>query len=123
MEYYYGKEFHDAIDSEIIRPEWAATDEINLKKLLKSRIEVFPGAILVTYSQIQASFDEKDAARFMHHPRAINTRPLHLILSKANPDNERLIDLFNSGLKLLKESGRYDEIVADGLAGKYTRPR
>ena len=30
-----------------------------------------------------------------------------------------LIKLFNKGLKLLKESGKYDQIFTDALAGKY----
>ena len=122
LEYFYGAEFKDAIDAKIIRPEWAASDELNLRKLLKGRIDVFPGAVLVTYTQIRNTFGEEDAARFEHHPKLIRSTALHLILAKANPDNERFVELFNRGLRLLKESGRYDEIVADGIAGKYTRP-
>ena len=120
LEYFYGTEFKDAVDAKIIRPEWVATDELNLRKLFKGRIDVFPGAVLVTYRQIRNTLGEEDAARFEHHPKLIRSSPLHLILAKANPDNERFTELFNRGLRLLKESGRYDEIVADGIAGKYT---
>ena len=32
---------------------------------------------------------------------------------------EQMRDRFNEGLRLLKESGRWDQMIADGLAGKY----
>jgi ABC-type amino acid transport substrate-binding protein len=48
------------------------------------------------------------------------------LLSRTNkdvPGNEHMRDLFNEGLKQLKESGRYDQIIADALAGKYAKPK
>ena len=121
LEYFYGAEFHDAVDSQTIGPEWAATDELNLKKLLRGRIDVFPGAVLVTYTQIQDTFGAETAERFTHHPRIMKSDPLHLVFGKANPESEQLVAEFDRGLQLLKESGRYDEIIADGIAGKYAR--
>ena len=47
----------------------------------------------------------------------------HLLLSKQVEGNEAMLDLFNEGLKRLKESGRYDQIIADALAGKYAKPK
>jgi ABC-type amino acid transport substrate-binding protein len=41
-----------------------------------------------------------------------------LLLSKKVPGNEQMLDRFNEGLRMLKESGRWDQILADGLAGK-----
>ena len=32
-------------------------------------------------------------------------------------------DLFNEGLRQLKASGRYDQNIADALAGKYAKPK
>ena len=121
LEYHYGAEFHDAVEAGVIRADFVATDELNLKKLLKGRIDVFPGEVVVTYAQIRDTFTEEDAMRFEHHPKLIRSAQLHLILAKANPDSERLVELFDKGLRQLKESGRYDEIVADGIAGKYSK--
>jgi len=66
--------------------------------------------------------DDFDTA-FTHHPNLVDSTDQHLLLTKANPDSERLSELCNQGLQQLKESGRYDEIIADALAGKYAKPK
>ncbi len=123
LEYSYGKSFDAAEEAGVIRTHRAPNDETNLKKLLKGRIEVFPGEVMVTYAQIRDTFSEEDAALFTHHPKAINEDPLYLLLSKKVAGNEAMRDLFNEGLKRLKESGRYDQIIAGALAGKYAKPK
>ncbi len=90
---------------------------------LKGRIEAFPGEVMVTYTQIRDTFSQEDAALFTHHPKAINQDPMYLLLSKKVAGNGEMRDLFNEGLKRLKESGQYDQIIADALAGKYAKPK
>jgi hypothetical protein len=34
-------------------------------------------------------------------------------------ENEQIPERFNEGLRMLKGSGRYDQMIADGLARKY----
>jgi len=121
MEYFYGDEFVAAEKAGVIHPEYVASDELNLKKLFKGRVQVFVGDIMVTYDQIRDTFSAQEVAAFTHHPKVLLSRDLHLLLTKANPDSERLIDIFNRGLKQLKESGRYNQIIADALAGKYVK--
>ncbi len=96
---------------------------MSVKKLLRGRIEVFPGEVMVTYAQIRDTFSHESAALFTHHPKYINEEPQHLLLSKKYAGNEAMRDLFNEGMKRLKESGRYDQIIADALAGKYSFPK
>ncbi len=122
-EYAYSKEFDAAEKAGIIKTNRAPSDEIGLKKLLKGRIEVFPGEVMVTYAQIRDTFSQEDAALFTHHPKAINEDPMYLLLSKKVAGNEAMRDLFNEGLKRLKASGRYDQIIADVLASKYAKPK
>ncbi len=45
LEYAYSKEFDAAEKAGIIKTNRAPSDEIGLKKLLKGRIEVFPGEV------------------------------------------------------------------------------
>ncbi len=115
----YGKAFNEAEAAGIIHVELASDDETNLKKLLKGRIDVFPGGSMTIYSQIRDTFAAEEAALFTHHPKPIFEEPLHLLLSKKVPGNEQMLDRFNEGLRMLKESGRWDQMIADGLAGKY----
>ena len=121
-EYSYGKAFDAAETAGIFRTYRSISDEVGLTNLLKGRIDVFPGELLVTYRQIRDTFSEQEAVLFTHHPKHISEPPLHLILSKTVPGNEQMRDLFNEGLKRFKASGKHGQIIADGLGGKYTDP-
>jgi polar amino acid transport system substrate-binding protein len=117
--YDYGKAFNDAESVGIINVERAPNDETSLKKLLKGRLDVFPGTVMVTYEQIRKTFSDEEAALLTHHPKPIAERPVYLIFSKKLPGNEHMRDRFNEGLRMLKENGRWDQIIADALAGEY----
>jgi len=119
LQYSYSDEFDAAETAGIIRTDRVPTDETSLKKLLKGRIDIFPGGLVTTYALIRKSFSEEDTALFTHHRRPIAQRPSYLVLSKKVPGNEQMRDRFNEGLRMLKKSGRRDKIIIDGLAGKY----
>ena len=119
-EYSYGAEFEAAEKAGVFQTSRAISDEAGLTHLLKGRIDLFPGEVMVTYAQIRDAFPEVEAARITHHPRPISERPLYLLLSKQVAGNAQMVDRFNEGLRQLRASGRYDQIIADGLAGKYT---
>jgi polar amino acid transport system substrate-binding protein len=123
LEYSYGKAFDAAEQAGVFKTHRAPNDETNLKKLLKERIKVFPGEVMVTYAQIRDTFADDQVAMLTHHPNLIHEQPLHLLLSKKVEGSEQMRDRFNEGLKKLKESGRYDQIMADALAGKYAKPQ
>ncbi len=118
-EYSYGTAFDAAEQAGDFRTHRAISDEVGLTNLLKGRIDVFPGEVMVTNEQIRDTFSDEDAALFTHHPKHISKTPLHVLLSKKVPGMERMRDRFNEGLGMLQESGRYDQILADGLGGKY----
>jgi polar amino acid transport system substrate-binding protein len=117
-EYSYGMAFDAAEKAGIFRTHRAISDEVGLTNLLKGRIDVFPGGLLVTYEQIRDIFSEQEAALFTRHPKHISKIPLYLLLSKKVLGNEQMRDRFNEGLRMLKESGKYDQIIADGLGGR-----
>jgi ABC-type amino acid transport substrate-binding protein len=48
---------------------------------------------------------------------------MYLLLGKKVAGNEAMRDLFNEGLRRLKASGKYDQIIADALAGQYAKPK
>ncbi len=122
VEYYYSDAFEAAEAAGVFRTVRGRSDEVSLKNLLKGRIDVFPGAVMVTYEQIRDTFSEQEAALFTHHAKPIADKPLFVLLAKVVPGSERMRDLFNEGLRQLKASGRYDQIIADALAGKYSKP-
>ncbi len=121
--YSYSEAFEAAEASGVFRTIRGRSDEVSLKNLLKGRIDVFPGEVMVTYEQIRDTFSEQESALFTHHAKPIVDKPLFVLLNKDVPGNERMLDLFNDGLRQLKASGRYDQIIADALAGKYAKPK
>jgi polar amino acid transport system substrate-binding protein len=121
--YFYGKKFADAERSGLIRTVRTRSDEIGLTNLLKGRIDVFPGEIVVTYFQIRNTFGPKDAKRFTHHPNLIRDEPLYLLLSRKVPGMVRMRDRFNQGLRQLKHSGRYKQILSNVSARRLAKPK
>jgi polar amino acid transport system substrate-binding protein len=121
VEYYYSDDFEAAEAVGVFRAIRGRSDEVGLKNLLKGRIDVFPGDVMVTYAQIRDTFSSEEASQFVHHPKRIIDKPLHLVFSRKVSGNEEMRDRFNKGLALLRESGRYDQIFADAMAGKYVK--
>ena len=123
VEYFYSDAFEAAKFAGVLRTIRGRSDEAGLKNLLKGRIDVFPGEVMVTYEQIRDTFSDRDAALFTHHAKAIVDKPMFVLLSKNVPGNERMRDRFNQGLRQLKAGGRYDQIIADALVGNYAKPK
>ncbi|WP_179953306.1 substrate-binding periplasmic protein [Desulfobotulus mexicanus] len=109
--YDYGEDFSRAYAREEILVEWVSKDVQNFRKMLAERIQVFPMNTLAGYGILQTDFSEKEFASITHHPKPLRAEALHLLLSKQNPANAEVMERFNRGLKELKKSGRYDEIL------------
>jgi len=119
LTYAYGEAFDAAEKAGIFKTDRARSDELGVRKLIKGRIDVFPGELMVTYSLIRKMLPPDTASLLSHHPKLIQEQPQYLLLSKKVEGSAALRDMFNRGLKKLKASGRYDQIIADALAGKY----
>ncbi len=64
-----------------------------------------------------------DASALGGAAKAVHENPMYLLLSRNVEESEAMLERFNEGLRRLKESGRYDQIIADALAGIYTKPK
>jgi polar amino acid transport system substrate-binding protein len=117
VEYSYGTKFDEAEAAGVFTTHRSRTDEAGLENLLKGRIDVFPGELMVTYETIRESLSPEEAELVIHDPRPISIQPLYLLLSRAVDGNDALLARFNEGLALLKERGRYDEIIEKALGG------
>lgn len=121
LEYDYGKDFMAAMEEKRISVEFVPKDELNFRKLLKGRIVVFPNDLTVGYAQIRNTFPPDQVKLFTHHTKKIEHRTLHLIISRNCKNGEFFLDRFNSGLKKLKESGRFDQMFRELAEGKYDK--
>jgi len=91
-------------------------EELNLKKLLKHRMDITPSSIATAYYFINKLFTKEERALFTYHPKAIFDSEMYMLISKNIPDAQELADTFDQGLIRLKKSGRYDQIIAEFLS-------
>lgn len=88
-------------------------DEQNFRMLLAGRIDVFPVTREVGYYILKTRFTPEEAAAVTHHPVPIYRTGFYLVLSRANVGNRQKMQKFNAGLRRLKASGRYDQILGN----------
>jgi len=117
--YTYGDEFDKAVKEGRLQVDEVRSDELNFKKLLGGRFDGFPIEMDVGYYLINSKLTQEESKLITHHSLPIMETPLSLILSKKAEKNKRLLELFNRGLKRLKDSGKYDQYLDDSRQGKY----
>lgn len=117
--YTYTAEFWDAAKSQRLNIQEAKSDELNFKKLLKGRIDLFPSDPLVGQKLLQEVFDSEVAETVTYHPKPLVAPTGHLLFSKQLANGEELVATFNRGLAKLRDSGQYAQFQADLIAGKY----
>ena len=89
----------------------AASDSLNLKKLLSGRIDLFPIERAVGLYLIRTELSGDEQAQLSDHPKPVANLYTHLLLSRTNPGNEQRILQFDRGLHQLKANGRYKQIM------------
>lgn len=117
--YDYNDKIYKMIEKGQLKAQWVSEDEINFKKLLRGRINIFPNDNLVGMSQLKASFTKDEIKMITFHKKSTSKETLHLILIK-NDENVKLMEKFNRGLEKLKENGSYHKIIEDAKQGIYS---
>ncbi len=110
--YTYGKAFDEAEKNKIIYVERVSKEILNFRKLLFGRIRIFAHAMDGGYATLRKHFNPEQVQQITHHPKPIQIVNYHLVLTK-NERNERMLKLFNKGLKHLHESGKVEQYLQD----------
>ena len=121
IEYNYGKDFQNAERSRKINVQRAPSDEINFKKLLARRVKIIPIELNNGYQLLQKKFRPEDIQLLTYHPKPVSLTNNHLMLSKKVKRSQRMLKLFNRGLKRLRESGKYEQYFAESQRGEYKK--
>ncbi len=121
LQYHYGDEFQSAEKAGKIKVHRVSQDLLNFRKLLSGRIHIFPNEIDAGLDLIQKNFTPDQIKLFTYHPKPVKAAPHHLLLSKMNTRNKSRIELFNKGLKRLKQNGKLDQYLAESQSGKYSQ--
>ncbi|MES2296267.1 MAG: transporter substrate-binding domain-containing protein [Pseudomonadota bacterium] len=102
-----------------IKIERAASDDINFRKLLAGRFTIFPSDLYGGQALLKEHFTPDEIARITHHPKPYDVTRYHLLMARKLKANAHYIELFNRGLKRLRESGKYGEIIGAMQRGEY----
>ncbi len=109
--YNYGKAFEIAESNGIISVERENTDEQNFKKLLNNRVQIVLADRSTATTILNKLYEESNSKNYIINKKSINKRSLHILFSKKHRDSERLLKEFNKGLKILQQSGDYQNIL------------
>lgn len=107
----YPSEFEDA---DYFEKDPAFTFVINVKKLINGRIDLFVEKKQVVLMELRNSFPE-ESDKIECLPKALKEIEFYNSFSKMYRDSKKKAEDFNRGLKLIKEKGIYDEIMARKL--------
>lgn len=107
--YSYSEEFEAATE---LRTEEVNRVEQNIEKVLANRIDLFiDSQEVVSYLLNTTLSDQKDQLEMLTPPYKTNT--LYVLISKKNPQHQRIVNDLNRGLQMLKEDGTYDAILKE----------
>lgn len=117
----YTPEFYKAAEQGKLTVDFAKSDLVNLKKLLSGRFEIFPMNIDVAYSLLANEFTKQEMELITHHTHPFSSMPTFLVFSKKSPRSQHLIEVFNRGLKKLRDSGKIEQYFEESRRGEYTK--
>lgn len=108
-----GQEFLSAEDNKIITVDRVTTIVQAFNMLFLGRVQAVPSDLEVGYVLLKQNFDKKQIEQITHSSHIIQLTKYHLVMPKSVAKSADLIKKFNIGLKALKKSGRYNQIVKD----------
>ena len=103
----YTKEFDSA---SYLKKDAVDKLELNIKKLLKGRLDVVIGSKMVLQDAMNSTAaEEADKLEILEPSLSANT--LHVAVSKKHPDYKKLVEDFNRGLKMIQDDGTLKSIM------------
>jgi polar amino acid transport system substrate-binding protein len=109
MGYANSPEFDSA---DYLKKDEATSDLVNLKKLIKDRVDLIAIDRYVAIHHLKtSSFFVENAGdvKFLEPP--LQSSPVHVMFSKASPAYKKHLADFNKGLKEIKKEGTFDKIM------------
>lgn len=119
--YFYSDGFKKAEDDGIFKTTAAASDEVNFKKLLSGRIDLFPADVNVGYYLLNNKFSAEQVHLVAFHAKSLKEVPYHVILSKKSPNHMETLSKLNSALKEMASDGTIESYLDNSRQGKYKK--
>ena len=109
--YFYGNDFKKAVNDGKIIVDYAPNDELNFKKLVAERFSLFVANYITGYAIAQKALAPEEFSKITHSTRSVSKPSNHYVLFAKNVRGARLCQLFNKGLKKLKENGKLKQYL------------
>lgn len=120
--YSYGPQFDAALQAGKLKVQQSGKEDTGLRLLELGRVDFYPQDRAVGYAMLRRLFSAQARAAITHHPRVLNTEPLHLLFRKDDARADQLREVFNAGLRRLAERGelkRLQQALNSGNADQW----
>lgn len=118
----YGDLFNNAIKDNIFIVDNAQHDNLNLKKLLAGRIDIFPMTSGIAEYSLMTNFPKGTLDKITYNKKPIREYDSFIFFPKSSPKSISLLASFNQGLHKLHKSGQYQQIISNYHNGYYSTP-
>ena len=93
-----------------LQVQQSGKEDTGFRLLELGRVDFHPQDRAVGYAMLRRLFSPETRAAITHHPRLLNTEPLHLLFRKGDARADRLREVFNAGLRRLAENGELERL-------------
>ncbi|PKI13955.1 substrate-binding periplasmic protein [Colwellia sp. 12G3] len=118
----YGDLFNNAVKDNIFIVDNAQHDNLNFKKLLAGRIDIFPMTSGIAEYSLMTSFPKGTLEKITYNKKPIRVYDSFIFFPKNLPKSVSLLASFNQGLQKLHKSGQYQKILSNYHNGYYSTP-
>ena len=108
----YGIDLDNIIRAKQINMHRVSNDEQAFGMLLKNRVSIYPQEMAVGYYLLRQHFSEQEVKNRGHIEQPFMRKNSHIMLSKADKNNADILKMFDEALLRMKQSGRYDQLLA-----------
>ncbi|WCE30872.1 substrate-binding periplasmic protein [Vibrio sp. SCSIO 43137] len=98
----------------------AGDDDKSMQRLIFRNLDAVIIMKEVGFYYLQHRLDKERREQIAYLPKSAQDRKMYLLFSRNRPENQKLIKLFNKGLKLIKQEGRYEELYQKFREGNYS---
>jgi len=95
-----------------LKLDLVADEILNFKKLAHDRLDLYSQDYLVGRYLMENGLNPQERANIAFDPTVLEQWDYRIMFPKTGEKSQKLLSIFNSGLARLRESGRYDEIIA-----------
>ncbi len=108
-----GYSYQEDFEKAGITADYAPDSEKSIRKLLDGRVDLVVENELVGRHLMESKFPAyRDAVASSTTP--LYVKPLRLVVSRSHPGADKLLEDFAKGMDILKQSGRYAQILKEG---------